>query len=183
MARDILCISAAGTGVERNFNYAWDICDSRMGQLSADIIKARMFVYFDQKIVHRQEDPDSIRDTMLYFEMTNEELLEEFQQCQAAIGSELSFSTLPALSEAYKLSTISGKEIKQRYQKWRRKDRLDFLIEQDLNESQVDRQILKDFYEGRALYEQLKSQISIQIFQAIIVTLILTKRIIYQILR
>jgi hypothetical protein len=48
MARDLLCIPMAGTGVERVFNFARDMCRYRHGQLHPQTIRALLLIYFSQ---------------------------------------------------------------------------------------------------------------------------------------
>jgi len=54
MARDLLCIPATETGVERVFSAARDVCGYRRGQLSPNTIRAIMLVYYSRRYNSRQ---------------------------------------------------------------------------------------------------------------------------------
>ena len=56
MARDILCIPAAESGVERVFSAARDVCRYRRGQLNPDTIRAIMLMYYSRQYNHRQSN-------------------------------------------------------------------------------------------------------------------------------
>ena len=55
MARDFLCTPAAGTGVERIFNGARDVCHYRRSRFRPDTIRALMILHHFDKSLFDQE--------------------------------------------------------------------------------------------------------------------------------
>lgn len=68
MARDILCIPAAESLVERVFSAARDVCGYRRGHLTPKTIRAIMLVYYSRQYNQRQGqhniEIDDIMDTL-----------------------------------------------------------------------------------------------------------------------
>lgn len=78
MARDILCIPAAGTGVERVFKDARDVCYYRRSRLQATTIRATMILrHYDRVGLATDALRESLADTMLVDELRSVDIEEE----------------------------------------------------------------------------------------------------------
>jgi len=87
MAQDLLCIPMAGTGVERVFNFARDICGYRRGQLQPKTIRALLLIYFSQIMESRI---DALQQTLYHTvnidDMTQDEMEAEISAREEEIN-------------------------------------------------------------------------------------------------
>lgn len=78
MARDVLCIPATSTLVERVFSCSRDLCDYRRNQLTAETIRAIMLVYYRQKAEVQHLIRSKVCDILDITGMTDEEIEIEY---------------------------------------------------------------------------------------------------------
>jgi hypothetical protein len=95
MARDILCISAAGTIVERVFCYSRDICDYRRNQLEAKTIRSMMIVFYYQKGQHQQFLRQRLSKMIDIHDFSSEELQQEYQYQIDSLMAKLEIQYIP----------------------------------------------------------------------------------------
>ena len=85
MARDVLCILAAESGVKRVFSAVRDVCGYRRGQLNLDTIRAIMLMYYSRQYNHRQSNyrqshpTAALNDVLDTTGMTEEQLKQEYE--------------------------------------------------------------------------------------------------------
>jgi hypothetical protein len=77
IARDILCIPAAGVGLERTFNQSRDVCHYRRGRLAPLTIRAQMISNFHLRRELYNDSIESVKDTIDIDGMSTKELQEE----------------------------------------------------------------------------------------------------------
>jgi hypothetical protein len=96
MARDILCIPASETLVERVFSTARTVCNYKRNRLAPETIRAIMLVYYRQKIEReRQFEHYSVTDIIDSTNMTEEEIGLEYNAMVETIQDKMAIQYIP----------------------------------------------------------------------------------------